>query len=235
MRVAIHQPNFLPWMGYFYKMAQCDAFVLLDHVEFTKRSYTKRVLIHNKDDMNQDQYLMIPLQKHSDHIAIKDLKITNDSKWQDKIKAQIHQTYHKAPFYNQLEPLMDSFLVNPPKSDSFSDFTIALIKFIAQTLNLNPTWVVSSHLDIEYTPKNINIDILSHLNADTYISGMGAKKYQDEEAFKTKEISLKYSDYKSYFENLHLPHHFLNKSIISYLAHYDLEFLHEMLHKASNN
>ena len=222
-------------MGYFYKMAQCDVFVLLDHVEFTKRSYTRRVLIHKSDNLNDEQYLTVPLQKHSDHIAINKLKISEDIDWQKKLKAQVYQSYHKAPFYYQLEPLMDTFFTHSLKSNSFSDFTITLIKFIAKTLNLNPKWVVSSELDMDFNDKNVNLEILTHLKAETYISGMGAKKYQDEEAFKSRQISLRYSDYKSHFENFNMPDHFLNKSVISYLAHYDLEFLHEMLHKASNN
>ena len=66
-------------------------------------------------------------------------------------------------------------------------------------------------------------DIVSKLEGNTYISGMGAKKYQNEDLFLNNGIQLKYSDFKSKFETLDIPQHFLNKSILSYLVHFNIE------------
>lgn len=225
MRIGIHQPNFLPWMGYFYKMSQCDVFVFLDHVEFTKKSYTKRVKIHKANNLLEDQYLIIPLMKHSDHAAINSLRIVDDRKWQKKISTQIYQTYHKAPFYNQIGPIVDRFFNDSLESNSFSEFNIEIIKYIAELLAINPDYISSSDLDLAYTDQGVNLDILTSLKGTNYISGMGAKKYQNESAFIENDIQLKYSDYPSFFNDADLPHHFLNKSVLSYLAFYDVEEL----------
>ncbi|MEM9547493.1 MAG: WbqC family protein [Bacteroidota bacterium] len=227
MRIAIHQPNFFPWMGYFYKMAQSDTFVLLDHVQFTKKAYTKRVKIHKTGNWEEDQYLTIPLQKHSDHAAITSLKIVDNQHWQKKIKTQIEQTYRRAPYFHQLAPILETFFDQPPASNSFSEFTISIIQYMATLLQLHPKWIISKDLDINYSGIDVNFDISKHLNAQTYISGMGAKKYQDEDLFTNSKIQLVYSDYQSYFQTLDLPSHFLNKSSLSYLAHYDVDYLIE--------
>ncbi len=225
MHIAIHQPNFLPWMGYFYKIAQCDTFVFLDHVEYTKKSFTKRVKIHKPDSLEEDQYITIPLQKHSDHATINSLKLIEDDRWQKKICAQIYNTYHKAPYYYQIEPLLERFFNQPLNSNSFPQFTMEIIKYISESLELKPQWVTSSELDINFSGIDVNLDIISYLHGQTYISGMGAKKYQDESLFFEKGIQLEYSDFPSHFETLELPKHFLNKSILSYLSCFELNEL----------
>ena len=163
MRVGVHQPNFLPWMGYFFKMAQCDVFVLLDHVEYTKQSFTKRIKIHKPENLEDEQFIIVPLQKHSDFASINSLQIVENNKWQKKIANQIHQSYHKAPYYYQIEPLIERFFTQPLRSNSFSHFTIEIIQYIAAMLELNPKWIISSDLEIECTGKDVNFDIVNLL------------------------------------------------------------------------
>jgi hypothetical protein len=217
-------------MGYFYKLAQCDAFVLLDHVEFTKKSFTKRVKIHKQNNMEEAQFLTVPLQKHADHTAINALKLVEDEKWQKKIHAQIYNTYHKSPFYHQIEPLLDRFFVQPMESNSFSLFTIEIIKYIADVLKLETEWHVSSALDIDFSGPDVNVEIVSFLNGQTYVSGMGAKKYQQESLFDEKGILVEYSDFPSKFKTFSFPDQYFDKSILSYLATYDVAFLRDLLH-----
>lgn len=229
MRIGIHQPNFLPWMGYFYKIALSDTFVLLDHVEYTKNSYTKRVKIHKANTLLEDQYLTVPLKKHSDHSKINELQIVADEKWQKKIIARVYETYHKAPHYHQMEPLMDRFFIQPLADGSFSTFNIEIIKYISEMLAIDVNWQVSSNLNLPEKSDDVNLDIVTLLDGTTYVSGMGGQKYQDKELFAQKNIEIQFSDFKSHFQRQDLPHHFYNKSIISYLANYPLTHLREIV------
>ena len=223
MHIAIHQPNFLPWLGYFYKIAQCDVFVFLDHVEYTKKSYTKRVKIHKGKLHYEDLYLSIPLKNHSDFTPINKLQIANHIEWQKKMYAQIYSTYHKAPYFKQILPLMETYFKIPSAFDFLSEFNISIIKSIAQLLDLHPTWVISSELPETFKGKNLNVDIVRSLQGSTYISGQGAKKYQNEALFEQQAIELKYSNFQKKFQALDVPNHFYNKSILSYLACFDKE------------
>lgn len=229
MRIGIHQPNFLPWMGYFHKIALSDTFVFLDHVQYTKKSFTKRVKIHKPNNILSDQYITVPLKKHSDFASINSLQIATGNHWQHKISTQIYESYHKAPYYYQIEPLISIFFTQPLKDNNFSTFNIEIIKYISNLLGIAPNWVVSSELKIPYSGPDVNIDILKFLNGTTYLSGMGAKKYQDENQFKELNVDLEYSDYSSKFEGLFFPEHFLQKSIVSYLTHYDIEILKQVV------
>ena len=229
MRIAIHQPNFLPWMGYFYKIAQSDVFVFLDHVKYTKQSFTKRVKIHKARNHSKDQYLSVPLKKHSDYTPINELSIANHINWKNKMYGQIYSTYHKAPYFDQLVPLLESFFNESNATPNLSEFNISLIKYVSSQLNLNPKWVLSSELDGKFTGKNLNVDIVCHLNGAMYISGQGAKKYQNETLFSENSIDLKYSNFKMKFQSFDLPEHFYNKSILSYLACFEIQEIRSFL------
>ncbi|MFT4535562.1 MAG: hypothetical protein ACJA1A_001509 [Saprospiraceae bacterium] len=235
MKVAIHQPNFLPWMGYFYKIAQCDTFVFFDDVEYTKRSFIRRVKIHKPYKVNEDKYLIVPLQKHSDFADISELKLLSNSNWQRKIKAQIHQSYGKAPYYYQLESILDIFFKDKWSSESFANYSAEIILHISKMLELKCDWIHSKNLDIKKHKAEANIEIIKKVNGLEYISGLGAKKYQTEDQYLEQDIQLFYSDYPSHFRSKNLPIHFMNKSIISYLAYYQIEELQELICQTNVN
>lgn len=210
-------------MGYFYKIAQCDSFVFFDDVEYTKRSFIRRVKIHKPHKRDEDKYLIVPLQKHSDFADISELKLLPDSKWQQRIKAQIHQTYSKAPYYFQLESILDTFFKSEWKTDSFANFSTEIILHVSAMLDLDRKWIYSNNLDIKKHKAEANIEIIKKVDGTEYISGLGAKKYQTKAQYLEQGIQLTYSNYPSHFRNQDLPTHFMNKSIVSYLAWYPLE------------
>ncbi len=223
LKVAIHQPNFLPWMGYFYKIALSDTFVFFSDVEYTKRSYIRRVKIHKPYKPEQEKYLIVPLQKHSDFADISDLKLLPDTKWQQKIKAQIHQSYGKAPCYHQLASIVDIFFSSNLESDSFSKFTTDIILHISEILDISRNWEFSENLSIANQKAEANIEIVKKVGGSQYISGLGAKKYQTEEQYTNEGLELIYSDFPSTFKEQNVPSHFMSKSVISYLAWYEID------------
>lgn len=220
--VAIHQPNFLPWLGYFYKIALVDTFVFFDNAEFTKSSFIRRVKIHKERDLEREKYLIVPLKKHPHQTAIKNLELIDGSRWLTKIKAQIHQVYHKAPYFYQLESLMDG-LLSECKTNNFSNFTTELIQEVAGIYKLNPKYRKASEFDINTSKTQANIDLIKAVNGDRYISGYGAKKYQDEQLYEEAGISFSYTDFLEKYDNSALSQNFRNKSIISFLACYPIE------------
>ena len=215
-------------MGYFHKISLSDTFVFLDHVKYTKNSYTKRVKIHKPNDFLKEQYLTVPLKKHSDFSSINSLQIANDGKWQKKITAQIYETYHKAPYYHQIEPLIDKFFEQPILNPSFSSFNIEVIKYISDLLELKPQWLLSSEMNIPSSCLDVNLEIATRLEGTIYLSGLGGKKYQDESLFTERKMKLEYSDYPAKFKEVDIPDHFLNKSVLSYLVYFPLEVLKKM-------
>ena len=95
MKVAIHQPNYMPWIGFFQKMALADIFVILDTVQFSKDSYTQRTKIRTKEGWI---WLTVPIEKKYHFKPIKDIPLPHDTKWLKKHKMSILSNYSKGPF-----------------------------------------------------------------------------------------------------------------------------------------
>src|SRR5205085_3184943 len=112
--VAIHQPNFFPWLGFFNKMARADSFVLLDHTVNRPNDaiYTKRVTILNN---NSEYWLTIPLLKPKgvEFVPINEMRINLGDKFAGKQLKTIELNYKKAPFFNDVFPLVTSFYDHP--------------------------------------------------------------------------------------------------------------------------
>jgi len=229
MKVAIHQPNFLPWMGYFYKIAQCDAFVFFDTAEYTKRSYIRRVKIHKPRLTEQDQYLIVPLKKHSDYAKINELRLHDSERWNQKLLAQIYETYHRAKCYYQLEPVLQMISEADANGAMFSELTSKIIQEVSEQLGLSKQWHYAHDMNVQSHKAQANIDMVHQVGGDLYISGQGAKKYQLESEYADQGIQLVYSDFKEKFSTLELPKHMFNKSIIAWMALMEVEVLQEML------
>ena len=105
------------------------------------------------------------------------------------------------------------------------------IRYIADMLGMDRKFESSSQLDLSKNSQDINLDIIAALEGSCYISGMGAKKYQDESLFEDFNVKLEYSDFKDRFQHLGIEDHFLNKSIISYLVHYSIDDIKAFLGK----
>ena len=194
--IAIHQPNYLPWRGYFHKIAHSDIFVFLNNVEFTKRSYTRRVKIRKSKHSDRVTYLIVPLQRHSDYAMINTLKIDHTQNWQKKQLNQISNTYTGAPGFKYLFPIITEWMDTSLHYEFLADWNEFLIKEIAGLMGLSTTFVRADELPIKAKAPKLNVFILQYLKGEVYLSGQGGKKYQQKEDFTNANIQLMYSDFK---------------------------------------
>lgn len=105
MKVAIMQPYFFPYIGYFSLIKHTDLFILFDPVQFIRHGWIERNRILKPD--NDWQYIQVPLMKHNRETLIKDISINNDRDWSTKILAQIEHYKKSAPFYHQTRKLLE--------------------------------------------------------------------------------------------------------------------------------
>lgn len=160
--VAIHQPNFLPWLGYFHKLVHCDVFVFFDDVQLPRgKSFVSRVLIKSP---NGPQWLTVPVSRKGEKNLINTTQISNGS-WKNKVLKSLHFNYQKAEYFEELyKGLEDIF--NRDHS-LLIDLNIALITFIKDFLGLSTQLQRSSEIcqgtDIPSDQKILYI--LNKLNA----------------------------------------------------------------------
>jgi len=195
MKVAIHQPNYLPYIGYFSKMAQADIFVILDNVQFSKDSYTQRTRIRTKEG---SIWLTIPVEKKNNSFKlIQEVQLPQNRKWLEKHRLSIISNYSKTPFYDEtfIRTYYDSY--NSILLRDFNEFGIYYLKNI---FGIKTKIIRSSELNLNRDLKatDLLIDIIKKIGGTTYISGHGGKKYLDENKFPDEGIKLVYFEFEPF-------------------------------------
>jgi WbqC-like protein family len=199
--VAIHQPNYLPWMGYFYKIWATDVFIFHDNVEFTKKSFTKRVFIRNDSDLvnSERAYLIVPLKQHSDSALIKDLFINQSTNWQQKHLNKLRYVYGKAPFFKVYFPLIEQLLAESHRFEKLSELNKHLIVNILECLDIQSNIFQSSEIPIQnLRADDYNAALVEYVKGVNYLSGTGASAYQTESTYQKRGITLRYNNFAAF-------------------------------------
>jgi len=189
MKIAIHQPNYLPWAGFFYKMSKSDIFVLLDNVQYEKNGPTNRTKIKT----SQGAILLTLSIKRKFPQLINEAELINFRRDKEKHFKAIEFNYRKAKYFNYLFPELKKILEK--NWQNLSDLNIELIKFIKEKLNIKTKIEIASDFGISGKGDELLINICKKFGADIYFSGRGGQKYQDEEKFKAAGIKLEYTDF----------------------------------------
>jgi hypothetical protein len=192
MIAAIHQPNYLPWIGYFYKITNCDIFVLLDTVQYEKNGFVNRNKIKTSRGI---EWLTIGvLTKGRYQQPINTVEINNDVSWSRIHEKTLSQNYNKTTYFKKYVKL---FLeIYGRKWKGLADLNEALIRTICEILDItNVKLVRTSELDIPGEGTELLANICEAVRADTYLSGPSGKKYLSEGIFEQKGVGVKYSDF----------------------------------------
>ena len=195
MIISGHQPNYLPWLGYFHKMKSCDLFVILDDVLHSRGEITNKNKIKAPEGARM---LSVPLAQKK--VLIKDVTILNDNRWNKKHRSSLHTCYAKAPYWKDYKDLFLPVYDNP--GDLLAELNLRLIQIIRKILNIDTPIVRSSEISGVTGKKGTKIiNICRHFGADVCLSGTGARDYNDEEEFRRNNLRLVYQE----FENPQYP------------------------------
>lgn len=192
--VAIHQPNYLPWLGYFDKVAQADTFVIFDDIQLPSGAhhYETRATIKGARAILE---LNIPIRGRNQDLLIKDA-VFADSTWIRKHLRSIEVAYEKTQYFNNYFPQLEEIYLSG--CTGLAGFNTMLIKLIASFMGIKTEIVRSSELGIKTQGEQKILDIIKKLGGDRYISGAGAgsKRYIVPEHFKEAGIELVWQDFK---------------------------------------
>ena len=187
--IAIMQPYFLPYIGYFQLLAAVDKFVLLDDVNYINRGWVNR----NRLLLNGLAYTFtVPLCGASQNKLICDIELVSELKWRDKLTRTIQQAYCQAPCYARVSALIGC-LVNYP-SVRLDEFLLNSIRQIVNYLSLDVEIVSTSRV---YQNKHMKgkdriLDICRQERADVYINAIGGETLYDPGSFLKQGIQLKF-------------------------------------------
>lgn len=191
MIVAVHQPQYLPWLGYFDKIASADVFVLLDTVQYKKNEWQNRNRIKGPAG---PQWLTVPVS-YSFGQRIGEVKIANRDRWQKRQSQAILSNYGRAPCREHLAGFFGE--VFSRTWENLSELNIFTVKKLLEILGIStPVQVASELPSFPEEPDERLIAIARHMGADTYLAGSGGHNYMNIDKFRQAGIRLLFQEYR---------------------------------------
>lgn len=193
MIVAIMQPTFMPWIGYFAMIDRVDQFVFFDDVQFSKRSWQQRNRIKTA---NGELMLTLPvLTKGKQDQEIRHVKLSPEHHSVSKLTATISQNYRKAPYFAEFFPEFQEILER--ETTSLCSLNVALIRWAMGIWGIPTKTLESSSVMGAGSKADLLADLCTKLGADRYLSAPGSKEYIDESsAFSERGIQVDYHQYE---------------------------------------
>ena len=188
--ISIHQPVYLPWLGFFKKILESEIFVILDDVQYEKNGWHNRNKIKTKDG---DMWLTVPVHAKN-NIKLNQILIDNNSIWFKKHSKSIFINYKKANFFQQF--WNDFELIYEKKCDRLIDLNLEIINLFLKKLDIKTRIVFSSELNILKSGSNRILEICKQLNADTYLSGNLGSNYLQIQDFKDNKIDVLFQNFQ---------------------------------------
>lgn len=212
MKVAIMQPTYLPWMGYFGLINAVDVFVILDDVQFVHRSWQRR----NRIKMAEKAiWLSVPVQKKFGQ-NINEVKISNTTNWASTHITSIIHAYRKTKYFEDYIPYLNE--IYEREWVYLAKFNTHIIKLFCDLLKITTLHIHASELNIEGTKTDRLINILNKIGGDEYVSPPGSRVYIEDHKFIENDIEL------LWFEYNHPTYSQMSNVFISHLSIVDLLF-----------
>ncbi|ADQ79104.1 WbqC-like family protein [Paludibacter propionicigenes WB4] len=192
MLVSIHQPDYLPWLGYFNKIALSDVFVFLDDAQFSTDN------IHNWNRIKSPQgelKIKIPVEQKLGY-KINEVRTKDELKWREKHLKSISMFYRRAPYYEEVFPDFENIIMKTYPDISKLNETI--IRYFCDGFGIQTKFLLSSDLNLSTFNEERVIDICKAVGGTRYYSGNGAKAYQVEEHFTNRGIQLEYTHFEPF-------------------------------------
>jgi len=191
MIVTISQPRYLPWLGYFHRIAACDLFIYLDTVQYTQRDWENR----NKIKTNQGwTWLTVPV-KAAYLASIPEVRVSDTQPWQMKHWKTMTACYSKAPHFRSYE---NSFkeIYEDRVWHGLTDLNVSSTQILCHCLGLpNTRFALASEIGATGKGSELLLNLCKAVGATAYLSGCEGRNYLDEQMFSRENIRLFYQDY----------------------------------------
>lgn len=189
--VAIHQPEHLPWLGFWDKALQADCLALLDTVQYRKQYVQNRNRIRTPDGW---AWVTVPV-KPPLMAPIHDIRIAKESPVLGHSVRLMRQHYRRAPWCERYFPAIAACFRAAP--DRLVDLNVPLIRYLAEALGIQTRIIVASELNLPPArgATEVNVSICRHLGAGTYLSGISGRDYLDVDAFQREGIAVRFQEF----------------------------------------
>jgi hypothetical protein len=202
-RVAIIQPSYVPWRGYFDIIHSVDVFIFLDDVQYTVRDWRNRNRVRRPDGTSQ--WITVPTIGGRDQ-RLCDVLIDQSQGWARKHAETLRYSYGRTPFFERYHPRFVEVLGR--RHERLADLDIELTRQICEWLDINVEFHRSSALGASGSKGDRLIDLVTRVGGGHYLSGPSARDYIRPEQFAAAGIELAYQDYSGYPEYTQISYPF---------------------------
>ena len=193
--VAIHQPNFFPWLGYFNKIASSDFFVFLDDVQFPKKggSWSNRVQLMIGGESRWFT-AAIDRQFHGTRL-INEMNFLENKPWRQKLVKMLDNEYRRHPFFAEVSSIVNPLLLN--SESNIAEYNIQAVSAITEVLGLDTSKLRrSSSSSVTGSSNDLLCKLTRSVGGNTYLCGGGASGYQDDAFFSAQGVGLQYQNFQ---------------------------------------
>ena len=191
MRLVIHQPNFLPYVGFFHKLSLADTFVMMDNTQYDKK-FTNRNKIKIPDGWS---WLTVPINKEHKFLPNKLVEINNKENWKEMHWKKITRSYTNSKFFKKNYKSFFEEVYNKEWKFLF-ELNSELLRQIIDWLGLKIQIIKESELNINGNSTERLVNVCKELGAETYVSGVGGKEYMNEKLFQKNNIKIEYQKFQ---------------------------------------
>jgi len=190
MKVSIHQPNFLPWIGLFDKIKNSDLFIVLDDVQFSHTEFQARNKIRVPDGFT---WITVPVEE-----KMKPLNETRpmiSDEWVNETIKKLDRSYSSKKMGDRV--IQRSALIsNLYEASSLSKFNLRIIKHLCFVGRINTEMILSSDMQVPGSGSDRILNLCKEVGADCYLSGAGGRNYMNQQDFERAGIKLEFQDFK---------------------------------------
>jgi hypothetical protein len=191
MRIAVHQPHLLPWLGYLHRMASVDLFVVLDHVQYERSNYQNRSMVLVE---GVARWMTVPLVRGSLKDRIIDKQIDNAVAWGPKHFSTLRHAYRNGGFFNAYAAELKAILEHPwQKLEHLTDRTLA---FVRDAFAIRTPLVKSSALGVAGAKSDLVLNLCKAVGADALLAGFGGSRgYLDAGKFAAAGVRIEWHQF----------------------------------------
>lgn len=192
--VVIHQPDFMPYLGFFDRLLKADVYVVLETAQYvngTSKSWMNRDKIKTEKG---EQWITVCVKKAPRETAIKDILLMDDNKWRKNNLGLLYQNYRRCEYFKEIYPCIEELYSQ--SYVKFWDFSFASIKMLMELFGIDIEIVFSSDIKPQGKNNDMIVDIMKKLNATTYLSGLGAADYYKPEVYEQAGINVIWQDFR---------------------------------------
>jgi hypothetical protein len=186
MIVCVHQPNFLPWLGFFAKAARSDIYVVMDNVQFPKNCWTNRVKIAGN---GEPLWLTVPVRHGRLETLIADIEIDHSRDWVRQHRATLEARYSRSPFFKALYPELAGILET--RAGRLVELNTLLIRWVLDACGVQTSVVIGSKLKAVGKASKLVVAQCQSVGATAYVAGQGSADYEDMEVYENAGIQYR--------------------------------------------